>query len=182
MKRARGFVAPLVAMAVVLLLPVAAQGDSANETYLLILEAPNMGVASNGDMVVVTGEGEFSVNPKDVSASGDFTHVFADGSPPVVGTWEATQLISFHFYGCGEVFGNPIPPDFCGGAVKMGVELTTPLGTLPGVLTVFCVIGSKLPASHDDPDFSGEGVTLDVPGVVNFNHTAGGENVYILLP
>jgi hypothetical protein len=38
-------------------------------------------------------------------------------------------------------------------------------------------LGPKVPASHDQ--LSGEGVTLVVPGVLNFNHTAGGENVYI---
>ena len=143
------------------------------------MAAPNIGVAPNGDTLAVTGEGEFSVNPKDGSASGGFTHFFAGGGS-VSGTWVATQLMSFHFYGCGELFGDSIPPNFCGGAVKMRVELTTPLGTLPGVLTVFCIIGGKLPASHADP--SGEGVTLDIPGVINFNHTGGGENVYIRLP
>jgi hypothetical protein len=38
---------------------------------------------------------------------------------------------------CGEVFGTLLPPDFCGGAVKMSVTLT-PNGTslqLPGILS-----------------------------------------------
>lgn len=180
--RGRGFAVVLaVALGVGLWLPIAAQGDSANEEYLLLMEAPNIGVAPNGDTVAVTGEGEFAVNPKEVSASGAFTHFNAGGAAIGGGTWMATQLISFHPYGCGVVFGDPIPANLCGGAVKMRVTLTTAVGTLSGVMTVFCIIGDKVPASHADPDASGEGVTLDITGVINFNHTGGGENVYIRL-
>jgi hypothetical protein len=35
----------------------------------------------------------------------------------------------------------------------------------------------KTPSSHDDP--SGEGVTVVAPGIINFNHTGGGENIYV---
>ncbi len=170
-----------VGLGIALLLPVVAQGSSANETYLLLMEAPNIGVASNGDTVAVIGEGEFAVNAKDVSASGGFTHFSAAGAPIGGGTWTATQLLSFHPYGCGVVFGDPIPANLCGGAVKMQVLLTTAVGTFEGVMTVFCIIGDNVPASHADPDGSGEGVTLDISGVINFSHTAGGENVYVRL-
>jgi hypothetical protein len=77
------------------------------------------------------------------------------------------------------VFGITIPPDLCGGAVKMSVTLT-PSGTslqLPGTMTVFCVIGSHAPQSILGP--LTEGVTLNVPGIQNFNHSTGGDNVYI---
>jgi hypothetical protein len=77
------------------------------------------------------------------------------------------------------VFGDPIPPDLCGGAVKMSVTLT-PTGTslqLPGIMTVFCVIGTHAPQSVLGP--LTEGVTLDVPGIQNFNHSNGGDNFYI---
>jgi len=30
----------------------------------------------------------------------------------------------YESYGCGELFGDPIPPDLCGGAVKTSVTLT----------------------------------------------------------
>jgi pimeloyl-ACP methyl ester carboxylesterase len=79
--------------------------------------------------------------------------------------------------GCGEVFGDPIPPNLCGGAVKMRVLLTTPLGELPGIMTVICVIGPKAPSSVLGPRT--DGVMLNVPGIINFNHSAGGDNVYI---
>jgi hypothetical protein len=54
-----------------------------------------------------------------------------------------------------------------------------PTGTslhLPGILTVICVIGPNPPNSINGPQRRG---TLDVPGVINFNHSAGGENIYI---
>lgn len=75
------------------------------------------------------------------------------------------------------VLGGTIPPDLCGGALKFGVVLSTAASDLDGIMTIFCIVGPKAPASHDQP--SGEGVTLVVPGVVNFNHTVGGENIYI---
>lgn len=177
-----------LATAVLVLVPSAAAGDSATQTYLLVAEAPNIAVAANGDRVEVTCAarehacGTFQVHSKALPdpPSGEFVHKAADGSVIAAGTWTATQLISFQPYGCrfipalGADLGSD---DLCGGAVKMRVELSTPIGTLPGVLTVFCIVGPRAPASHNTPP--GEGVTLDVPGIINFNHTGGGENIYI---
>jgi hypothetical protein len=169
----------LALTAAVLLVPTIAVADSATHTYMLVMEEPNFGVAANGDQIAVTGEGEFSVNPNSITASGGFTHIHTDGSPNVQGTWTATGLINYQSYGCGEVFGDPIPSNLCGGAVKMSVTLT-PTGTslhLPGTMTVFCVIGTHAPQSILGP--LTEGVTLNVPGVINFNHSAGGDNMYV---
>jgi hypothetical protein len=58
----------------------------------------------------------------------------------------------------------------------MRVLLMTPLGELAGIMTVICVIGPKAPSSVLGPRT--EGVMLNVPGI-NFNHSAGGDNVYI---
>lgn len=163
--------------------PSAALADSATHTYLLVAEAANVGVAANGETIEITCEsgehvcGTFSVHPKSIEASGEFQHFLADGSLFASGAWTATRLISFHPYGCGEVLGNPIPPDLCGGAVKFAASFSTPIGDLDGYITVFCIVGPKAPASHDQP--SGEGVTVVVPGIINFNHTGGGENIYI---
>src|SRR5205823_1357778 len=161
----------------VLLVPTVAVADSATHTYLLVMEEPNFGVAANGDHIAVTGEGEFSVNPNSITAAGEFTHTDSSGTVLATGTWTATRLINYQSYGCGEVFGTPIPPDLCGGAVKMSVTLT-PTGTslqLPGTMTVFCVIGTHAPQSILGP--LTEGVTLNVPGIQNFNHSDGGDNV-----
>ncbi len=71
------------------------------------------------------------------------------------------------------VFGDPIPANLCGGAVKLRVTLTVGGTSLPGILTVFCVIGPNPPNS------ASEGITLVVPGVINFNQVVGGDNVYV---
>jgi hypothetical protein len=159
-----------------------AQAASTSGTFILV-SGDDVGVAPNGDHVHVVGGGTFSVHPKWVDASGTFTHLDPDGNVLGAGTWTATQLISFDFYGCRFVpaLGLDLGDDsLCGGALKLRVVLDTPLGEFPAILTIFCVIGLKAPASHNviDPE---EGVTLNVPGVINFNHTAGGDNVFIRL-
>jgi hypothetical protein len=165
--------------AALVLVPTTAVADSATHSYVLVMEEANFGVAPNGDHIAITGEAEFSVNPKTVEGSGTFTHMNAAGTVLATGTWEATGVLDYQSYGCGVVFGNPIPPNFCGGTVEMRVTLTTPLGQLPGILTVICVIGPNPPNSIISNGDRSEGATLNVPGIINFNHTAGGDNVII---
>ena len=161
------------------LVPTTAVADSATHTYVLVMEEANFGVAPNGDQVAITGEAEFSVNPKTVDGSGTFTHMNAAGTVLATGTWEATGLLDYQSYGCGVVFGDQIPPNFCGGRVEMRVTLTTPFGELPGILTVVCVIGPNPPNSIISNGDRSEGATLSIPGHINFNHTAGGDNVIV---
>jgi hypothetical protein len=160
----------------------AARAASSPDTFLLIAEVPNVGTADNGDFVEVTvDEGSwFDASPRAVSATGAFTHFNSGGTVLGAGTWTATSLISFNFYGCRFIPALDVDlgdDDLCGGAVKMAVTLDTPLGLFPAMLTVFCIVGPMAPASHDTPD--GEGVTLNVPDVINFSHTGGGENIYV---
>lgn len=173
----------LVALATMLLhVPSSALADSGAQTYDLVAAASNFGVAANGDRVEVTGSGTFSIHPKSVSATGSFTHRDSGGAVVGAGTWTATELLAFHSYGCGVLtFPDPditLPENFCGGILKLRVELETSAGTFDGMLTVFCIIGEHAPASHTFPS-PGEGVTLNVPGVINFSHTDGGMNVFI---
>jgi hypothetical protein len=164
-----------VAVAAFVLAPASAFASSATRTYMLEMEEPNTAQAPNGDSVAITGEGQFSVHPKSVEAEGNFTHTDSEGNVLATGTWTATQLLTYQSYGCGVVFGTPIPPELCGGRVEMRV-LLTPDGTnlqIPGILSVFCVIGNKRPSSVE------EGVRVVVPGHVNFNEVTGGMNVYI---
>ncbi len=169
----------LALAAALVLVPTTAVADSAAHRYVLVMEEPNFGVAPNGDQVVIEGEAEFSVNPNTVEGSGTFTHMNAAGTVLATGTWEATGLIAYQSYGCGVVFGDPLPPNFCGGRVQLRVMLHTPHGDAPGILTVICVIGPNPPNSVVSSGDRSEGATLNVPGIVNFNHTAGGENVII---
>jgi hypothetical protein len=163
--------------------------DSTTQTYLLRMGAPNQGIAPNGDRVLVTCAtrqgncGTFQIHPKDLPTppAGEFVHMSAAGTMIGAGTWMATELLDYQSYGCGIVSfsGVMLPPNFCGGKLKMRV-LVTPTGSpvsFDGILTVFCIVGPNPPNSHDEP--IGEGVTLDVFGVANFNHTNGGMNIYI---
>ena len=163
-----------VTLTATLLVSATAYADNEPQTFFLEMESPNVAEAPNGDRVAVTGEGTFTVNPKSVEAEGRFTHVFAGGGS-LSGTWNATQLLEYQSYGCGVVFGSPIPPNLCGGALKMRVTLTVGTTQLDGILTVFCVIGPNPPNS------ASEGITLVVPGIINFNKVVTGENVYVRL-
>ena len=128
-----------------------ADPNNASGTWELHVEVPNVAMASNGDTLAITGMGVFSTHPKTVTASGTFTHDVAPGGT-ATGTWTATDLLSIQFYGCGVVpsIGVTTPPDSCGGALKMRVVLT-PAGTsltIPGIITVFCVIGPQAPCDR----------------------------------
>jgi hypothetical protein len=163
--------------AALVLVPSAALADSATHTYMLEMDGPNFGSAPNGDVVTITGHADFSVNPKSADGSGTFTHT-SNGTVVASGTWTASELLDYQSYGCGIVAGIPLPPDFCGGKVKLRVTLTTPIGQLPATMTVICIIGPNPPNSAFGEKRS-EGAMLDVPGVINFNHTAGGDNVIV---
>jgi hypothetical protein len=174
----------LTVAAVLVVVPATATADNATHTYELHMEAPNFGVAATGDRIAVDGMADFSVHPKSVSGGGTFTHTSSTGTIVGAGTWTPTELLDYQSYGCGIVHFPPeeggdviLPPNFCGGKVKMAVTLTTPLGVLPAIMTVICIIGPNPPNSAFSTH--SEGVQLDVPGVVNFNHSAGGDNVII---
>jgi hypothetical protein len=160
-----------------------AQAARSTDTFLWIAEVPNIGTAANGDFVEVTVDEDstFDASPRAVSATGTFTHRDAEGNVLGGGTWTATSLISFNFYGCRFIPALDVDlgdDDLCGGAVQMAVTLHTPMGEFPAMLTVFCIIGPMAPANHNG-SMDGEGVTLNVPGVINFSHTGGGENVFV---
>ncbi len=177
----RFFAFALAVVAPLALMPVAVLADSDTHTYELDMESPNFGVAANGDHIAIDGAADFSIHPTSVEGAGTFTHTDSSGNVIGSGTWTAKELLDYQSYGCGIVHfpsGDMIlPPNFCGGAVKMSVLLTTPNGTLPGTMTVICIIGPNPPNSIDAK--AGEGAMLVVPGIVNFNHTDGGDNVII---
>ena len=163
--------------------PATADPNNASGTWELHVDVPNVAMAPNGDTLAITGTGTFSVHPKSENVSGTFAHHVA-GDGTLTGTWTATDLLSFEFYGCGvvESIGLTLPPNFCGGALKLAVVFM-PAGTsltLPGMITVFCVIGPQAPPTHDNPTEPGEeGVTAVVPGIANFNKIVSGMNRYV---
>jgi hypothetical protein len=187
MKRRSALLA-LAAAGLLGLMPGPAAADPNNEsgTFELHVDVPNVAMAPNGDTIGITGTGTFSVHPKSVATSGTFTNHVAGGGT-FTGTWTATDLLSFEFYGCGVVssIDLTLPPNFCGGALKMRVVFK-PAGTtltIPGIITVFCVIGPQAPPTHDNPTQPGEeGVTVVVPGIANFNGIVSGMNHYVRTP
>src|SRR5437667_8457753 len=94
-----------------LLVPAGVSASSGSHTYTLVAEGANVGVAPSGETVQISCEttegvcGTFGVHPKSITASGEFQHFDASGNLLASGTWTATELLSFHAYGCGEVFG-----------------------------------------------------------------------------
>ncbi len=148
--------------------PVSA--NSTTETYQLHMDAPQITQAANGDTVALTGSGVFSVTPKTVTATGTYMSQVS-GS----GTWVATQLLDFQPYGCGVIFGIPLPPNLCGGKVILRVVLTdsTSGQQFDGTIWVFCLIGQNPPNSAQ------EGARLNIVGVNNFNNIVSGGNVYV---
>ena len=167
--------AALLAFAPGSALATAPNNESA--TYEWHLEVPNVAMAPNGDTVAVTGTGTFSTHPKAATGGGSFTHTFAGGGT-LTGTYTVTGLVDFQPYGCGVLFGDPIPPDLCGGRLVFDVTLVSdasPSLSLAGQLTIYCVIGAPPPSAE-------EGIRLVVPGVLNFNDVVSGENVYIKQP
>jgi len=152
----------------------ASEPNNASNSYMFFMEEPNVAQDSAGDTLAVTGEGSFSVHAKSASGGGDFTFTSADGST-FSGTWSVNGLVSFQPYGCGMVFGTPLPPDLCGGRLALDVTATTPFGPRRALLTIFCVIGTPPPSVE-------EGINAAIPGVGDFNRQTGGMNVYVLQP
>jgi hypothetical protein len=177
MRKRRSSLVLAVASAALAFLPGSALATAPNDeaaTYEWHLEVPNVAMAPNGDTVAVTGMGTFGVHPKSATGGGRFTHTHAGGGT-ITGTYTVGGLVDFQPYGCGIVFGTPIPPELCGGRLVLQVTLVpdaNPSLSLRGLLTIYCVIGEPPPSAE-------EGIRLVVPGVINFNDVVTGENVYI---
>ena len=164
----------LITLVLALAWPAGSSATAPNNqaaSYQFFLEEPNVAMASNGDTISITGEGEFAVHPKSASGSGEFTHTFAAGGS-ATGTWTVNGLVDFQPYGCGVLFGDPIEDFLCGGRVSLDVTFTGPAGSFPGRVTIYCLIGSPPPSTE-------EGVHVNVPGIANFNKQVSGMNVYV---
>jgi hypothetical protein len=95
------------------------------------------------------------------------------------GAFTRTRLVAFQFYGCGEVEGIPLPPDFCGGRVLLGFLATSFSGEqIDGLYEVNC-------QNHDPggqaPPGTSEGVKANARGV-NFNKHVTGDNLFVMVP
>jgi hypothetical protein len=170
----------VVAAATAALLPSSAAATTNNNEsarYMLEIEVPNVARSADGDTISITGEGEFGVHPKFFTGEGEFT-LTNDGTT-LSGTWTGLDLLAFQPYGCGVVMGNPIPPNLCGGFILTRVLLTPSTGpAMTAIMRVVCIIGD-VPGQYFVSKNATEGVNVNVPGVENYNHQAGGMNVFI---
>jgi hypothetical protein len=118
--------------------------------------------ADNGDIVSVSGAGTFNLGSGKATGGGTFVHTNSEGVLQGSGTWTATGVDGFTFYGCGGTF----PPNFCGGLLALDVHLVAAGGAVEfdGVLTIDCLIGGAPPGSL-------EGIRLNIPGAINFDET-----------
>jgi hypothetical protein len=135
-------------------------------------------MAPNGDVVTIEGTGSFSANGDWATGGGTFSHHVAATDTTITGTFTADRVISFQFYGCGEDAGAPLPPEFCGGLLKLAITATpdaAPNVHLAGALTINCEIGPNVPASVV------EGIRVNVYDVINFNKPVeeSGANLYV---
>lgn len=131
--------------------------------------------ADNRDTVSVTGSGTFNTASLNATGGGTFEHRDRKGGLVGDGTWTATGVESFTFWGCG---AEGLPPNFCGGLLVLNVHLVATGGApqADGVLTVTCLIGANVPAGEE------EGITLNVPGLINFDELieeASGLTLYV---
>ena len=133
----RRVVLALVTGAVLLVLGVA-QATATGTTYGFNLIGPNLAEnLGNGDVIRVTGSGEFNPSLRTASGSGSFTHRHGDGTLVAKGTWVATGFTGFDPYG-GPTNGAQ------GGSVRIVVTLfPSGGGAVPSVpMVVTCHVGT----------------------------------------
>jgi hypothetical protein len=177
-----------IAFVVALLTPAATFAHTSRATFdwhlgdaflqSLGFPAGEQAMADNGDVITLVGSGSFTADGKSASGGGTFSHHVVAVNATLTGTWTADRLISFQFYGCGEDASEPLPPDFCGGLLKLAITATpdaNPTLRLPATLWINCEVGTDVPASVV------EGIRVNVHDIINFNKPVpeSGANIYI---
>lgn len=155
-------------------------GSATSKSSFDVFVEPSISAASNGLTIETELEGSFDVATKTASGEGSYA-VMAGATVLETGTFELTRLISFQFYGCGEVTtpDGPVslPPNFCGGRVTFAVRGTSSTGEqATGLYEVNCQIHD--PGGQAPPGTS-EGVKVNARGV-NFNKHVTGDNLFVM--
>jgi hypothetical protein len=171
------------AVALVLVLSVAAiaaggAGSATSKSAFLVFVEETTSAASNGLTLHSELEGSFDVRAK--TATGEGVYEVTAGSTVIEhGTFTLTRMVAFQFYGCGEVDGIRLPPDFCGGRVIFAFHAVSSAGEQrDGLYEVNCQIHD--PGGRTPPGTS-EGVKANARGV-NFNKHVTGDNLLVRLP
>jgi len=180
MKRFAGMLALALSTAAV----VVGSAGSAHSTssFQVFVEETNSAAAS-GLTLVSELEGSYNVVGKTASGDGSY-EIWAGNTEVDHGTFMLTRLITFQFYGCGEVTGEdgtpiPLPPDFCGGRATFAIHYTSSTGAEGDALyEVNCQIHD--PGGQAPPGTS-EGIKANARGI-NFNRHISGDNLLVMLP
>jgi hypothetical protein len=155
-------------------------GSATSKSTFQVFVNETTSAASNGLTLDSQLTGSFDVAAR--TASGNGTYAIMDGTTEIEhGTFTLTGLVSFQFYGCGEVTmdGAPVslPPDFCGGRVRFTVHAISSTGEEHDALyEVNCQIHD--PGGQAPPGTS-EGVKVNARGV-NFNTHVTGDNLFVM--
>ena len=153
-------------------------GSATSKSAFLIFVEPTFTAASNGLILETELAGSFNVADKTASGNGEYA-VIAGATVLESGTFSLTRLVAFQFYGCGEVEGFSLPPDFCGGRAIFSFHATSSTGDeTDGVAEVNCQIHD--PGGQTPPGTS-EGVKANARGI-NFNKHVSGDNLFVMLP
>lgn len=133
---------------------------------------PVIAEAHNGDTIQITGEGNLSIHPKSVTGGGTFIHRDSEGNVIGKGTWTAVELINFRSFGSGSV--QDLPAEFEGGRSAFMVHIMPDgMDGFDGMLRFDCELGDNI------PEGALEGVTVHIPGVINFKKKLGGGTLFI---
>jgi hypothetical protein len=171
------------ALAFVFVLCVAAlgagsTGAATSKSEFLVFVEPTISAASNGLTLETELEGSFDVAHKTATGSGSYS-VMSGSTVVDSGTFTLTRLIAFQFYGCGEVEGTELPPDFCGGRAVFRFHATSTTGEeTVGLYEVNCQIHSP---GGKTPRGTSEGVKANARGI-NFNKHVTGDNLFVMQP
>jgi hypothetical protein len=153
-------------------------GAATSKSSFEVLVEPTTSAASNGLTLETELEGVFDAADKTASGNGSYS-VTSGSTVLESGTFTLTRLVAFQFYGCGEVEGTPLPPDFCGGRAIFRFHATATTGEQrDGLYEVNCQIHD--PGGQAPPGTS-EGVKVNARGV-NFNRHVTGDNLLVRLP
>jgi len=152
-------------------------GAATSKSAFLVFVEPTVSASSTGLTLDTEFEGTFNVADRTASGSG-FYAVMNGATVLESGTFTLTRLVAFQFYGCGEVEGIELPPNFCGGQAIFGFHATSSTGIQrDGLIEVNCQIHD--PGGQTPPGTS-EGVTANARGV-NFNKHVNGDNLFVML-
>ena len=178
----RRFAVALAFVLAVVALTAGSAGSRTSRATFQVTVEETTSAASNGLTLNSEFEGSFNAGARTAEGEGDYAVM--DGATEIEhGTFTATRMVAFQFYGCGEVTTPDgrieLPPDFCGGRAILAFHSTSSEGVeRDGLYEVNCQIHD--PGGQAPPGTS-EGVKANARGV-NFHIHVTGDNLFVMQP